>query len=163
MSTTLLPISVNIVLTEQIKVVGDIKQDLVVGNDDINVHIDEASARIAHWSVILAEANRQLSLKKLDNDVWMAQKKNIASASKDFKSEKAKEEKVLLDNVDEYGKKFKDIIDAEYSVEVIKGILDAFKAKKDMLVSLSANMRSEMERDLILKQWNDKVNNSKKT
>ena len=155
----LLPLTINIKITETIKVEGNVIDDLVVGGGNIDDHIDEVSARIAHWGVLYAEANKQLALHKLDNDKWMAERKKEArdSAKKEFKSEKANLEQVMMDNVESYAKHCKDIIDDEYNTEVIKSVLDAFRAKKDMLVSLSANQRSEMERDMLIKDWNKKM------
>ena len=159
----LLPIEVDIKINGKEEFKGDIKEDLIVGSGDLNLHIDEVSARIARWGVILADAQRELAIKKVDHDKWLAEKKQEArtSTKKEFKSEKANVEQVMMDNVDVYAEKCKDLIDAEYNVDVIRVIVDAFKSKKDMLISLSANKRSEMERDMMIKDYNKKVNGEK--
>lgn len=158
--STIPPIYVDIRITDTLEAKGEIRQDLVIEapyETKINQHIDEVSARICYWGTMLAEANRQLSLRKIDHDTWLARMKKEACEKKDFKSETAKMDAVMIDNAGEYAKQVKSHIDAEYNVEVLKSVLDAFKSKKDMLVSLSANVRSEMERDMLVKKFNSKV------
>jgi uncharacterized lipoprotein YehR (DUF1307 family) len=154
------PLHINILITDELHIQGDIRNDLVIEETCINKHMEEIAGHIAYWGSMVAEANKQLSLAKIDYDTWIAQMKKEASNSKELKSEKAKEEAVMLNNVDQYGKKAKDIIDLEYNVEILKSMLDAFKAKKDTLISLSANYRSEFEREFALKQYNAKFNNN---
>ena len=159
--STIPPIHIDIKITENLEAKGEIRQDLVIEapyETKINQHVDEVSARIAYWGTMLAEANRQLSIRKIDHDMWLATKKQEACSKKDFKSETAKLDAVMMSNTEEYAKQIKDMIDSTYNVEVLKSILDAFKSKKDMLVSLSANVRSEQERDALIKQYNSKIN-----
>ena len=81
-----------------------------------------------------------------------------------MKSEKAKEEQALLDNLPEYQKHCKEIMEAEMKafkkekdVNLVQKVLDAFKAKKDILISLATNLRSELEREILINEYNKGV------
>lgn len=158
-----------------LKYEDNIIDDLIVGENDIirqsniNQNMDEVSARIAFWGAMWAEAKRSLEISQLlsgrakeDHDLWFVQIKSKASEGKELKSEKAKEEKAMMDNLEDYQKRIKDIRDTEdkvvekqYNVNLIKIIHEAFEAKKDMLISLSSNLRSDMEPEIIIKKWNN--------
>ena len=137
---------------------SNVHEELMVGEQDINVHIDECSARFVYWAVIDAEVKREHQCKQLDNSTWMAKMKREAMDSlvkgEKLGSETAKEDAVILAHLDEYMKLNKELSECEYRKNVVAAIVTAWKMKADLLVSLATNYRQEMQSGISLKKWN---------
>ena len=156
---------------------GNIVEDLMVGIDyatrqlNINQHLDEISNHLAFWGSMWAEAKYQFAVSDLqlrncksEYEIWLMQMKREASGKKELKSEKAKEEEALLNNLPEYGAKIKGITEKEMEtfgkerdVNLVQKVLDAFKSKKDILISLATNLRSELEREILINEYNKRL------
>lgn len=155
------PVNVELVL-DGTEIKSCLHDDLRVGEEDITQHLDEVSSRIAYWGMLKAKSNHMYSTYKNNLKVWIAEKKQaVQNSGGKYTSETAKEDAVLLANALEYGQKIKEIIDIEYIREILDVCKDAFIAKKDMLISLAAQLRQEfgaMEAHLNKKDWNENLN-----
>lgn len=144
---------INLVIND-VKYETDLKKDLLVGEDDINKHMDEVSSKLFYWSSLECRAAKSLKEAEHDMKVWMAQKKS-ESVSKT--SETAKEDSVIVKNGIEYAGKIKIVYDREYIHNILHAIVKAFESKKEMLISLGANYRHEMASGLRIQEWNNKA------
>jgi hypothetical protein len=175
--STVPSINITVHITDNLKYDGNIIDDLLVGSDDltrqvnINNHMDEVSSHIAFWGSLLSEAQYQSAvaeLKVTDEEtglkIWQMEIKRDMGDIKELKSEKARDEKALLDNLPKYQEKLKQISDLkmvsfekERDVALVQKVFDSFRYKKDMLISLATNLRSERERELMLNEYNDRI------
>lgn len=156
---TLPPVVVELKIEGRPEVVkSNVHEELMVGEQDINTHIDECSSRFVYWAVIDAEVKREYQCKDLDNKTWLAKQKKEAMGSlktgEKLGSETAKEDAVILAHLEEYMKLNKELIECEYRKNVVASIVTAWKMKADLLVSLATNYRQEMQSGISLKKWN---------
>ena len=175
--TILAPLLVSVKVTAGLQFSGDIIEDLLVGRNDIerqvniNEHMDQVSSRMVFWGSMWAEADRQCKIaqimydvEKEKHDFWFIRMKVKAEQNKEMKSEKAKEEKAKMDNIEEYQSQIKaltdirlTIVDKEHDSELIDIIRKAFKAKQDMMISLATNIREEADPEIMVRKWNQRV------
>lgn len=133
----------------------DFQRELLVGDESVNVHLDELSSRMLYYSVLAAELAKELKEKKDAFDYWMSTKKMECSTGKS--SETAKEDAVVVKYGVEYLKYQKEISDLEYQVAIMNSVVKAWDAKQYMLNALCTNYRTEMEKGIRIKDWNKKV------
>jgi uncharacterized protein YecT (DUF1311 family) len=156
----LTPVSVNLQIG-QIKVESQLHDELVIKDyNDLEKHLNEISAKFAYWGVLHAEAKKELDALKIEYKKWMAEKKREVENGKKFTSETAKEDAVNLGNVEAYALMNKRIIDADYNLNILDVVKDAWIMKKDMLITLSAQMRQEASASTIeniKNNWNSKL------
>lgn len=156
-----MPLEVELKITDVesnkvINVKESLRSDLYVRDWlELNAHLNECSAKYLYWATLRVLADKELQHKKLELDKWVAEKKRDVmngDGGKLLKSEKAKEESVLLGNVEEYAQKNKAVIDAEYNLHLLEVVEKAWLLKKDMLITLGTNYREEVKGDLIILQ-----------
>lgn len=137
-------------------------EQLMVGEEDINQHIDECASWFTYYSVISADADNRVKALKHDFKVWMAGRKNEAmeNCKSKLTSEIAKEDAVMLANIEEYATRTKAILEAEYQASIMSVLTEGWKVKKDMLISLSSNYRQELSTGISIKKWNDQFKKS---
>lgn len=145
----------------QIKVESQLHDELIIKDfNDLEQHLNEISAKFAYWGVMYTEAKKELDVLKINYKKWMAEKKrDVENTGKKLTSEIAKEDAVNLSNVEEYALMNKRIIDADYNLNILDVVKDAWLMKKDMLITLSAQMRQESSSsniETVKSNWNSK-------
>ena len=131
--------------------VYDVTKDFYVENEyDLTTHMNEIAGHIAYYGSLKVEAQQHLKETKASYDVWLAQQKASAYAPSQ-KSEQAKEEAVIVKDPVEYTKRRNSISDAQYRADMLEVICDAMYAKKDMLISIGAQVRREFGGDMSIK------------
>jgi len=154
----IIPVVVDIVVNER-RIVSQLHEELLVGDtNNLSMHMDEVSSRYAYYGVMRVLALREEKSAKLDLRKWMAEKKKEVTGTGKYNSETAKEDAVLTTYVEDYAAKTKAVIEAEYNRELLEVVEKAWEIKKDMLVSLGANARSERGMiGLAVNNFNDQV------
>lgn len=122
--------------------------ELYVENEGMMTeHMNRLPGQICYWNALTTKYKE--SLLELQNafTIWMAQKKHaIDGGAGKFKSETAKEEAVMVQFTQEYMEWRKKVADITYYVNVLSdSICKALMAKKDLIVSMGANLRKEMD------------------
>jgi hypothetical protein len=110
------------------------------------------SADLAWWGERLADARREVALVQLDVETEKAEADGRAReslASKGKVTEDAVKAAVRAD--EKYVKAQKRLIDTEHFRDRITAIVDALKAKRDMLVGLGATFRAEIQADPVIR------------
>jgi len=124
---------------------GDITKELQIDLSNLNEELAKQPAKFAWWGVVHAVAKDLVDTEegKLDSEI-----RKSAEAS----GEKITETKIKnLINVNE---KYRELKNQERIARVIK---EAFAQRKDMLISLAANLREEFDTELSIKK--EKINN----
>lgn len=150
------PVRISVTL-DNVKYEGELHEDLVVGDGDINRHLDECSARYAYWAMLYALAIKAQKTTINGFKSWMAEKKKevvSCAPAKTYGSETAKEDAILNQYAKEYAERNKAVIDAEYNVNILDVAAKAWEMKSHMLVALGSNYRQEMNSGLSIKAWN---------
>jgi hypothetical protein len=105
-------------------------------------HFSELPGNFAYWNMLKVQRTQELESLEGEFKVWKAQQKSALQGT--YKSETAKEEAIIVANSIEYLEKTKKMADVQYIVNILGVIVEAWKAKKDMLISLGAHIRAEM-------------------
>jgi hypothetical protein len=136
---------------------ADIKRATSVEPAAIQEEYATVSSDLAHWGATRAEAARQEKRAELDTETWLA---NFVNDERE-KAEVAGWRSPGVDGLKEKAKsrpqyrEFKEAeIEASFAKDSAGAIVAAISAKKEMLVSLGADMRLENERDILIKQRN---------
>lgn len=121
---------------------------------DLNREFCELAPRLAFWNAQLAEATKKSMIAKAEWDAEAARKllESREEARLDPKSKVTVDEinaKVLLD--DEVSDAHAVWIEAEAERVRLRGIVEAVLCKRDMLQSLGAKLRAEMQGDPVLR------------
>lgn len=108
---------------------------------------------LAYWGQRYTDALRVFLGAKLDMDRTEARVKILCRAELNAKEGKVTESMVsaAVDQHPDMEKARLALIEAEVEKARLGNVLDAIRAKKDMLVSLGAHVRSEMEHDPLLR------------
>lgn len=112
-------------------------------------------ADMAYWGREFADAARARDMSKLLTKRVRAQVEKAVRAAPRAAGEKAPTEATVAAAVETDAGVIaaeEAEADAEYQVAVIKGTLDAIRAKRDMLIQLGAQQRLEMESDPLIRQ-----------
>ncbi len=123
--------------------------DLVLDEEFIRVPAD-----LAFWSARYADAVKAFLLAKLERDRVQGKVRLTikAEAEIDKKKRRADDLEAAVNNDPEYLDAAVAMIEAEAEKKHAQGRVDAVAAKKDMVQSLGAKLRSEMERDPMIRQ-----------
>lgn len=121
---------------------------------DLNREFCELAPRLAFWNAQLAEATKKSMIAKAEWDAEAARKllESREEARLDPKSKVTVDEinaKVLLD--DEVSDAHAVWIEAEAERVRLRGVVEAVLCKRDMLQSLGAKLRAEMQGDPVLR------------
>jgi hypothetical protein len=121
-----------------------------INDADINVDFRRVSADLAYWGVLAAKANRAWRIEKLAT-------KRLASVlaiQKRMYLENSGRGKVTISEVESavetdqsYQEQQNRELEAEFVRDEVASLRDAIYAKKDMLISLGAQLRSERNYD----------------
>jgi len=128
-----------------------------IDGENINGEFIRLSADLAYYHAAHAEAVREANLgklasKNLEGHLKIAFRAQLEDAGR----------KVTIPEVDsavqsdpDYQQSLIDEINLEYEKIRLAGIIDAIRAKKDMLVSYGAQMRAEMQADPFIRTSSD--------
>ena len=117
--------------------------------DEANLTSDFASqaAMFAFFSTKLADAERDKAQVEMKLEMIYAQADDAYRAEMDMNNRKYTEAviKSLIIRDEEYGIAKQAEIDSKYIVDLLKAIVNSLKMRADMLISLGAHMRQEMD------------------
>jgi hypothetical protein len=157
------------VLDFKVKVGGmshrhNLATELSIDRKNINDNMSKQPSQYAWFAVLHALANDAYERLKAEKKSLYAEKDNRvrARAAKlgEKTTEKGIEQAIELDP--EYMELSEHILEAKLNVDLLQAALIAFMQRKDMLISISSNMRAEMDTDLsILKSKAKDVMHSK--
>lgn len=129
--------------------------------DPINVKDEfvRVSADMAYWGEQFAQASRTLQRKKLNYEqvraaLWLEKREGASRTGK--KPPTVDDIKAMVETADELDEAKGALIDAEYERDRIKAVLEAVRAKKDMLISFGAHVRAEMNGDPVIREFNSR-------
>lgn len=132
------------------EVTGAIVHDLVLRDQDIGLQVQTISAQMALWARMTAQSRRVWEIEERHYRVWRSRFYTEATTSKEDgwkkPTEKAIEAAYRLDP--EYAKFQVAIERAEEAYECARGILDAFRAKRDMIKTVVRKNRDSSEPEL---------------
>jgi len=130
------------------EVTGAIVDDLVLHDQNVGIQVQAIAAQIAHWSRLTAQAKRVWEIEERRYRIWRSKRELYYSEEPAEGTEKrgwaltktGSPKKPTLDAIsalirteDEY-EQWQDRIErAEEAFSAASGILDAFKAKRDMI------------------------------
>jgi len=131
-----------------------LKQCVDMVPEQINEEFSRMSADYAYWNEKYAEANRlelvtEWSEKKAYASAYL-QKKMEAQVSSTKTSEATLDAEVKTSQV--YGRAVEEHIEARAATAHLKGVLEALKTKREMLISSGAHLRQEMQGDPIIRE-----------
>ncbi len=111
-------------------------------------------ADLAYWNARYALALREHLTAKIDLDVTRAKLQPIVRLAIQEAGGKVTESQVdaAIESHDSYVDARRRVADAEVAKNELFGSLDAIRAKKDMLMSLGAHLRVEMEGDPVMRE-----------
>lgn len=111
------------------------------------------SGDLAYWGEQAAQAKREVGLRKMAREVVAAQLDGEAREAL------AGDKKPTEANISAWVKQDprmvaveKELIDAEYHSDRVRGVLDAVRAKRDMLVGLGAAERITREQEPVIRE-----------
>ena len=120
----------------------------VQGDGDIDDRMRRLPGVMSFWFGVLAEYKRVQSMMNEGMDLWMATEKHKLESANvgKYKSEKAKEEAVIVASTEEYMKKRKEVIDIAYYVDLLENsVCKCIIARKDTLMSMANDRRQELK------------------
>jgi len=136
----------------EITYTSELDDHLYINRTDLSVEFAEHSERFAYYSTcfeLAADKLRRLEINlKRQYAVLDIQKRQEAHLSGLKMTEKMVENSVIID--DTYVAMQDECMEAERELGVLKAARDAMAARKEMLVSLGANFRTEFRADTTL-------------
>lgn len=131
----------------------DIKEKLKVNPKNLNAELVEQPGLFAYHAYQMTKKNQELEELELDLNILIAKKdkktRNMFEETGVKYSEKKIEIGIDADN--EVIKMKKKIIKLNTEYNILKGITRAYEQRKDILISLSANIREERKSDVSLR------------
>jgi hypothetical protein len=134
---------------------ADIKRATSVEPAAIREEYATVSSDLAHWGAVRTEAARQERRAELETETWLAAFVSDAREKSESKGERVPgvdglersarsdpQYKILRDRE----------IEAAFTKESAAAVVAAISAKKEMLVSLGADLRLDAERDILIMQ-----------
>lgn len=108
---------------------------------------------LSHWNAQFSEALKRFLVAKAESEhlwarLWLEAREALLTDGK--ATEKLIEAKVNV--TPEWQKAHINLVELEAEKTHIRGIVDAIEAKKEMLISLGAHIRSEMEGDPMVRR-----------
>lgn len=109
----------------------------------------ETPAQLAYWSHRYALRYRKAAAAKANEKQVVAAYREVARDRVLAQRGKATQDDVaaMLEGIDEVKEAREETIEAEYEKVRVFGIVDAIRTKKDMLISVGAHIRAEMDHD----------------
>jgi hypothetical protein len=132
----------------------DIKRATSINPDGIQEEYVAVPSDLARWNAIYVEAVSQLRHAELDLEVWENQAMVGVCTDAEKRGEKAPaidKIKWMVRSQPRYRELCEEVIALEEAKASAAGVVEAVRAKREMLVSLGAHLRADAERDLYLK------------
>lgn len=114
-------------------VTGDIARDIVIREDALAAQVEAVAAQVMHWGRHAALAKRVWEIEEREYRVWKAQR--YLETLKNAEGKKPTEAfiEATYRTHPEYGPRATRVERAEEAFNAAQAILEAFKAKRDML------------------------------
>lgn len=134
-----------------------INLDVLLLIDPLPVSLVSHMARLpsdyAYWGMVKATLEDELAQARVEYDTWHAEKYDAVCTSKDLPrtaTETYKESQVILQFNNEHCERKAKLNKLESSVRKVKVLLTALEYKQEMLRSIGAMVRQEMEQALMV-------------
>lgn len=125
---------------------NDLQNDLVCTLGHLNEHLEVQAGKYAHYAAIAADATRIAREAKLNLEVTEAQIAEEARLTMEQSGEKPTEWKIQsrLNADQRRTQAYQNWINAQYRADLAQVATVSMSQRKDMLVTLAANLRGEM-------------------
>jgi|TARA_R110002020_G_scaffold464430_1_gene685125 hypothetical protein len=112
---------------------------------DLVSELADQSKRYGYWTGVYAEAKKYKTTLEDELTVYVSkEKKEFREANKGaIKKLTANDIQAHAESTATYSQLKKNLVDASYKVDLVKGLLDAMSQRNGMLIQLSANNREE--------------------
>ena len=130
---------------ETIKI--DLNEELSISETRINKELHDQPTHFAFLSMLLVKMKKELTksqvdLDKIKGELFIEYKRSIDQETGRPYSNDLAEANVLLE--EDYMKAQNRVIEREEQFGIVKAAVDAFNQRKDLIQSLSANLRKEI-------------------
>jgi hypothetical protein len=122
-----------------------LEKDIAIDKDDIDSEFIRLPSLYSYWARKKNDYEDYLNVVKIEFEIWFSKKKHEVNKRHALKSDKSREDYVILDYEKEYFDWRDKISQTERNLENLKTMVESLKIKKDMLVSLGANMREDFK------------------
>jgi len=131
----------------------DIKEKLKVDPKNLNAELIEQPGLFAYYAYEMSKKKEELEELELDLDILESETDRKVRNNFLIKNEKVSEKKVemVVMSITKVKELKRKIIKVNAEYNILKGIVRAYEQRKDVLVSLSANMREENKSDINLR------------
>lgn len=131
-----------------------LKQCVGINPEDIQEEFVRIPSDLAYWNARYARALREHLLAKVDRDVLKAQLDPLIRRELMEAGAKLTEAlvKSTIESDDRLIEAERRCVEAEVQKNEVYGYLDAIRSKKEMLISLGAHLRAEMEGDPLIRE-----------
>jgi hypothetical protein len=128
-------------------------EKLVTVGEDIDAEFRALSSDVYYVGALWADAQRNAAQAKVALDVALATSRRMVTevlqAEGSKTTERAIDAEVDLDPDVHRARLY--LLDMEHEEAKVRALVDALRAKKDMLVSLGAHIRAEMQGDITIR------------
>jgi hypothetical protein len=123
---------------------------------DLTPAFCQLPADLAYWGARYADAHRQAAAAKADEKQIHGANWEVARDRVTAIRGKATLDdiKAAIEQIDDVRRARENTIEAEYEKVRLLGIVDAIRSKRDMLISVGAHVRAEMDHDPSIKSRN---------
>ena len=131
------------------------QDELVFDEETINSDLKDQPSFFAWYAVLHEKANKALSVLKMTLDILNASLASDIRKAAFLGAEKKPTEKYIEEQImmtESYQEAQIKVFEAQKNLGILRGIKDAFIHRKDMLVTLGANMRVQMDADIYVKR-----------
>ena len=131
-----------------------LRQCVKINPEDMQEEFVRIPADLAYWNAKYAQALREHLLSKLDRDVLKANlepmmRQELAAAGAKITEAVVK---AAIESNEAMVEAERRVLEAEVAKNEVFGYLDAIRSKKEMLISLGAHLRAEMEGDPLIRE-----------
>jgi len=132
----------------------DIKKKLKINDKNLNAELIEQPGLFARYAFEMSKKKQEFDELELELDILEAETDKRVRNKFLANDEKISEKKVEMEiMVDPKIKELKrEVIKVNSQYYILKGITQAYSQRKDLLISLCANLREEMKSDINLRE-----------
>lgn len=136
----------------------DVAEAVEINTATINRHMEEVPGLLAYWNERLAVQSREVARLKAARERAEAALHKQIRADMVFSGAKPTEAKVQAEVVLHEGYQIARERESNAAIEKsrLSGVFEAIRAKKDMLISLGANYRAEMDHEPRIRSSKDR-------
>jgi hypothetical protein len=142
-----IPANVEIDVNGKLQEVDTVSEDLFIDEDNLNEEYIKQPGTFAWYAVLTAEAEAYRDKLKFDLEVLAADLDKQVREEIELRGDKVTEKLVETEvgRKQEYRNKKEELLEANRQLNVMKAVKEGLVQKKDMLISLGANMRNEKD------------------